>query len=267
MLILLFGRNKASFFRLKTNEIGGYQWPAVFEYKADAALFVLCETADETLCHIKLKFDSIVCILATGSNGECIITTLDGKFTAHAPLSDIIACLPQSKFAKIHWNEVLNLSMVDRIDGNIFYVGRASYSVDRKYAEDIHQTFMKVEKSYVQDVEPSSYYDAIFLRVGECYRRVRIEAIMWIESWHNYCDVHVNGSTKPYCSVLPLTAWQKILPEDHFIRLHRSLIINANYVDCIESKAIAIDNHVFTVPKAHRHLIAEYFLLFQRKKG
>lgn len=90
---------------------------------------------------------------------------------------------------------------------------------------------------------------------------------MWIESWHNYCDVHVDGITKPYCSVLPLTAWQRILPENHFIRLHRSLIINANYVDCIESKAIAIGNHVFAIPKAHRHLIAEYFLLFQRKKG
>lgn len=134
------------------NEIGGYQWPAVFEYKADDALFVLCEVADERLCHIKLKFDSIVSILATSGNEECIITTLEGKFTAHAPLADIIVYLPQSKFAKIHWNEVLNLSMVDRIDGNIFYVGRASYSVDRKYVEDVHQTFMKVEKSNTQDV-------------------------------------------------------------------------------------------------------------------
>ena len=94
--------------------------------------------------------------------------------------------------------------MVDKIDGNIFYVGRASYSVDRKYAEDVHQTSIKVEQSNAQDVD--------------------------------------------------------------FIRLYRSLIINANYVDCIGSKAIAIGNHVFPVPKAHRHLIAEYFLLFQRKK-
>lgn len=90
---------------------------------------------------------------------------------------------------------------------------------------------------------------------------------MWIESYHNYCDVHVDGITKPYCSVFPLTAWQRILPKDYFIRLHRSLIINANYVDCVESKAIAKGNHVFAIPKAHRHLIAEYFLLFQRKRG
>ena len=177
-------------------ELGGYQWPAVFEYKANDALFVLCETEDDELYHVKLKFNSIVSILATSGNDECIITTLDGKFTVHAPLADIIACLPQSKFAKIHWNEVLNLSLVDRLDGNIFYVGRDSYSVDRKYAEDVHRTFSKVEKGKIETVEPSSYYNSIFLRVGECYRRVSIEAIMWIESYHNYCDVHVNSRKK-----------------------------------------------------------------------
>lgn len=238
----------------------------MFEYKADDALFVLCKTADGKLCHIKLRFDSIVSILATGSNELCIITTLEGRLTAHAPLNSITDCLPQSKFAKIHWNEVLNLSLVDRIDGNIFYVRRTSYSVDRKYAEDIHRTFTKVEKGKSEDAEPSSYYDSIFLRVGECYRRVKIDAILWIESYHNYCDVHIKGCIKPYCSVFPLTAWQKILSEDHFVRIHRSAIINANYVDCVESKAIAIGNHVFKIPKAHRHLITEYFRLFQRKK-
>ena len=31
----------------------------------------------------------------------------------------------------------------------------------------------------------------------------------------------------------------------------------------LKSKAIAIGNHVFIIPKAHRHLITEYFLLFQ----
>ena len=46
-------------------EFGGYQWPAVFEYKADDALFVLCETEDDERYHIKLKFDSIVSILTS----------------------------------------------------------------------------------------------------------------------------------------------------------------------------------------------------------
>lgn len=52
------------------NEIGGYQWPAVFEYKADDALFVLCETEEDELYHIKLKFDSIVSILEQAVMGS-----------------------------------------------------------------------------------------------------------------------------------------------------------------------------------------------------
>jgi len=125
------------------NEMGGFQWPAVFEYKADDALFVRCKRSDGTLCHIKLRFDGIVSILTTDSNEECTIYTMKGTLTADAALADIIACLPESKFVRIRWNEVLNLSLVDRIDGNIFYVGRTSYSVGqevcRGYSSDIHE--------------------------------------------------------------------------------------------------------------------------------
>ena len=113
---------------------------------------------------------------------------------------------------------------------------------------------------------PSSHHDSIFLRVGECYRRVRINEIMWIESYHNYCDVHVKGCAKPYCSVFSLTAWLKILPADGFVRVHRSLIINTNYVDRLDEKTLYIGAHAFKVPKAHRHVIHECFPIFQRKR-
>lgn len=247
------------------NEAANFQWPAVFDYKSENALFVLCKTSEEDQFHIKLYFDTIVSIQRDDRRDECTIITKDGKLSALAPFTDIITCLPKSKFANIRWNEVLNLSLVDKIDGNTLYVDRFPFYVDRKYAEEVFNTFHLVDKDNVDEQEPSSYHDAIFLRVGECYRRIKIDEILWIESYHNYCDIHMKNYARPYCSVFPLTAWQKILPKDHFLRLHRSLIVNANYVDAVESKAIYIKDNFFKIPKAHRHIVPQYFQLFQRK--
>lgn len=194
------------------NGNGNFAWPPVFNYASENAVFVLCETSDNETCHIKLKYDYIVSIQADNEMDRSIIITKDCKLKALAPMTDILACLPASKFARIRWNEALNLSFVDRIDANILYNGRSSYSIDKKYAEEVFKAFRIVDKDTVNHLEPSSYHDAIFLRVVKVYRRIKIDEILWIESYHNYCDVHVVDNVRPLCSVFPLTAWQKILP-------------------------------------------------------
>lgn len=241
-------------------------WPSVFNYVAENAVFVLCETSNNETCHIKLKYDYIVSIQADNERDRSIIIIKDYKVKALASLTDILACLPSNKFARIRWNEALNISLVDRIDANILYIGHCSYSIDKKYAEEVFQAFRTIDKDTVCHLEPSSYHDAIFLRVGECYRRIKINEILWIESYHNYCDVHVINNTRPLCSVFPLTAWQKILHEEHFIRLHRSIIINANHIDGVQSGTVFIRDHLFKIPKAHRHVITNYFHLFLRNR-
>ncbi len=248
------------------NENGNFTLPYVFNYASEKAVFVLCETSDNENCHIKLKYDYIVSIQADNERGRSIIITKDCKLKALASLTDILVYLPANKFARIRWNEALNLSLVDRIDANIIYTGRSSYSVDKKYAEEVFQAFHIVDKDTVCHFEPSSYHDAIFLRVSEVYRRIKIDEILWIESYHNYCDIHVVGNARPLCSVFPLTAWQKILPAEHFIRLHRSVIVNANHIDGVQSGTVFIRDHRFKIPKAHRHIITHHFHLFQRNR-
>lgn len=184
------------------NGNGIFTLPPVFTYAVEHAVFVRCKTSDNETCHIKLKYDYIVSIHSDNERERSTIIAKDCKLTALAPLNDILACLPPSKFAKIRWNEVLNLSLVDRIDANVLYIGRSSYSVEKRYAEEVFQTFHIVDKDTVSHLEPSSYHDAIFLRVGECYRRIKINEILWIESYHNYCDVHIMGNARPFSSCL-----------------------------------------------------------------
>ena len=209
------------------------QFPPVFTYTSANAIFVRCKTSDARRYHIKINFRDIVSIQA--DKDMCQIHTTNGVFTVLATLTDVSDCLPPDMFARINWHEVLNLSLVDSIDVRILYIGKSTYFVDRMFADTVMQSFHMISQDSACLLEPASYYDSVFIRVTEKFQRVRINEIQWIESYHNYCDIYTTGTSRPYCCLISLATWQKILPQKHFMRLHRSVIVNVNHVDAIQT--------------------------------
>lgn len=164
------------------------------------------------------------------------------------------------------WGKTVNLSLVDMIIGNILYINGTHYILDRMFAETVLKAFHSVDRNDTESAVPSAYNDSVFLRIGNEYRRVRIDEIQWIESFHNYCDIYTASSPRPYCSDFSMNVWLKILPEDHFVRLHRSAIVNVNYVDAIQAGKVSIQGHSFEVPRTQRREIPKRFHLIQRKQ-
>lgn len=238
----------------------------VLPYVAENAVFVLCRTPESEQCHVRFSFSDIVSIQTDG-NCRCNILTTDGKqHTALVAMTEILVWLPESKFARTSWNEAVNISLVDMIIGNILYINGTHYILDRMFAETVLKAFHSVDRNDTESAVPSAYNDSVFLRIGNEYRRVRIDEIQWIESFHNYCDVYTASSPRPYCSDFSMNVWLKILPEDHFVRLHRSAIVNVNYVDAIQAGKVSIQGHSFEVPRTQRREIPKRFHLIQRKQ-
>ena len=194
-------------------------------------------------------------------------STAGGVFTVLATLEDVSDCLPPDMFARIRWDEVLNLSLVDSIDVRILYIGKSTYFVDRMFADTVMQSFHMISQDSACLLEPASYYDSVFIRVTEKFQRVRINEIQWIESYHNYCDIYTTGTSRPYCCLISLATWQKILPQKHFMRLHRSVIVNVNHVDAIQTGKVYIQGHSFEVSRTQRRKIPKVFHLIQRRKS
>lgn len=90
------------------------------------------------------------------------------------------------------------------------------------------------EKSEVKSYE---YSDNIYVHLNNYASRfIKISSITFIEPVGNYSKiVTIEGK---HCLVLKtLKQWQEELPDNNFVRIHRSSIVNIEHVDRIEKKS------------------------------
>lgn len=90
------------------------------------------------------------------------------------------------------------------------------------------------EKAQKQEPRSYEYSDSIYVRLNNYASRfIKISSISSIEPVGNYSKiVTIEGK---HCLVLKtLKQWQEELPDDNFVRIHRSSIVNIEHVDRIE---------------------------------
>lgn len=81
----------------------------------------------------------------------------------------------------------------------------------------------------------SSYNGAIYIKVGDKLKKVTISDIIYINvSYKNYCDIHT--AEKQYSVKNSLSEIEHSLPEQEFIRIHRTTVVNLNCILEINEK-------------------------------
>ena len=89
----------------------------------------------------------------------------------------------------------------------------------------------------IQDLvekKESSYDDIILLPVKNKILNIKIDSIKLIQANDYYSNIISEKYDKTIISNYSLKKWENILPNKHFLRIHRSSIINLNYVENIE---------------------------------
>lgn len=90
--------------------------------------------------------------------------------------------------------------------------------------------------------------DCLFVRHHEKMVKVDIKDILYIEAERNYCRIYSKG--KEYLLVMTLKDMDEKLPNRHFIRVHRSFIVNISQIDEIATSHIVIGRKAIPVSKA-----------------
>ena len=80
--------------------------------------------------------------------------------------------------------------------------------------------------------------DYLFVRNNDKLVKVEIKDIFYIEAERNYCRIY--SKDKEYLLVMTLKEMDEKLPQKHFIRVHRSFIVNLSKIDEISTKAISL---------------------------
>ncbi|MFA6457288.1 MAG: response regulator, partial [Bacteroidota bacterium] len=81
--------------------------------------------------------------------------------------------------------------------------------------------------------EKSAQTDHLFLPVGNEIQYIKIQSIECITAFSEYTNVYIDPGKKIVVRKF-LKEWEKFLPSSTFLRIHRSTIINLDYVIKIE---------------------------------
>ncbi len=92
--------------------------------------------------------------------------------------------------------------------------------------------------------------DRIFVRHNEKMLKIDIKDIYYIEADRNYCRIF--SQEREYLLVMTLKDIDEKLPQNHFLRIHRSYIINISQIDEVAGTHVVISKKAIPMSKAMR---------------
>ena len=98
------------------------------------------------------------------------------------------------------------------------------------------------------NAQPFILSDSIFVRHHNTMVKVNIQDILYIEAERNYCRIY--SKTKEYLLVMTLKDMDEKLPAKHFLRVHRSFIVNLSQINEISTSHIVIQKKAIPISKS-----------------
>jgi DNA-binding LytR/AlgR family response regulator len=94
-------------------------------------------------------------------------------------------------------------------------------------------------------------------RVDRKIIKVLLEDILYVESLKDYIKVFIKGKT--IITKQPISALEKMLPDNLFARIHRSYIVSLDKIQSYTTENIEINNKQLPVSRMYRHELSRIF--------
>ncbi len=103
---------------------------------------------------------------------------------------------------------------------------------------------LRLKNKTESDKEPSSYF---FIKVDGKLLKIYLEDILFVEALQNYVAIHTKD--KKHITYLTLGNVSEYLPEDEFIKTHKSFIVPVKKVESIEGNELRIGGHLIPISR------------------
>ncbi len=127
---------------------------------------------------------------------------------------------------------------VDAID---YLLKPISYSDFLKAADKAKERIKPKETSAAQ-IETNEKF--LFIKSEYKTLRINLSDIKYIESQSEYLRIHIENQN-PVMSLMSMKKMEQFLPENSFMRVHRSFMVNLNKVKIVERNRIVFDNDIY----------------------
>lgn len=109
-------------------------------------------------------------------------------------------------------------------------------------------------KKEIQQIIGSPF---IIIKGDKKQHQVMLNDILFIEGYGNYCKIHVKDQL--ILSHQTLTNLYSQLPDNQFIRSHKSYIVNSNAITTIEGNRLFIDDHAIPIGQTYKTMVSGFF--------
>jgi len=102
----------------------------------------------------------------------------------------------------------------------------------------------------------NSYHDTssfIYIKKGKSMVKILVNNIIYIESLKDYVKIHTKEQT--YLTKQQIKVFEEILPEDKFLRIHKSFIISLNSITSFSPSKIEINQTILPIGRTYKSLV------------
>lgn len=129
--------------------------------------------------------------------------------------------------------KVIFVTAFDQYAIRAFEVNALDYLLKPVDPKRLRQSFERINYSAPTAREVFNYDDSIFITLNNKYQFLKLNSIIAISAAGDYTEIHLLDNSKKLSTKL-MKDWEDRLPENHFCRIHRSTIINLNFVEKID---------------------------------
>lgn len=213
---------------LQLNELG-YEVTGIVPRGEEALMHIKSETPDILLLDINLK-----------GSLDGIETALEMQKTQDIPVIYLTANADDAHFNRAR--ETHPYAFVAKPFKKLDLQRAIELTVSQIDSKNKNNSDFKSKKN-----EAFILNDCIFVRHLNSMVKVNIEDVLYIEAERNYCRIFTKN--KEYLLVITLKEMDKKLPSKHFLRIHRSFIINISKITEIATSHIVIGRKAIPISK------------------
>lgn len=126
-------------------------------------------------------------------------------------------------------------------------------------AVSYHSLLLKEEKEAIETIEAAEYF---FVKAERRYFKVNFTDILFIEGLKDYVILQLDD--QHIITRMTLKAVFDLLPENAFIRVNKSYIVNTRHIDSFDNNDIFIKSHEIAIGNSYRDAFFEEFVLRKR---
>lgn len=149
--------------------------------------------------------------------------------------------------------QVIFVAGDDKYAVEAFNFNAVDYLVKPITLKRFNQAIAKAKEQYDYKHPNLFNKNRLFFKEGNTYYNVNADDVLYVEALGDY--VTVITKTRKFTLLTTMKQIEQKLPEDKFVRVHRSFIININKIDTFDGGTLVIDKKLISIGKSHKHVI------------